>query len=236
MLGDQGLSVIVNALGDQSTLNRLSIGGNFLTPNGLLHVTRLLLHLQRDSLTALNLGEHRGLFDSEGTTRDFASALSQCTKLENLCLTNSRLPSHAITAIFQAAANMTTLTTLAAYGSTQLQEQRLECLLDIIPRMDHLVHLAVNLDFTDALVLSCFQRNTSIRFLHGQSWVEITTGPVWIILERNRRLYQATKLLALEPQRTISLGVWALAVGWLARDSAGATATYKILREKLVHW
>ena len=147
-------------------------------------------------------------------------------------------PIQALDTIFGAVAKSPSLVTLSAWETVRQQGESLEPVLKSITKMQSVRHLYVNLDCMDVAVLSCFHRNTSVHCLYaGNSRTDkITTGPISIILERNRRLSFANKLVAAEPQTTISFGVWAMGVGQLARDSAGATATNKILREKLVHW
>lgn len=106
-----------------------------------------------------------------------------------------------------------------------------------------LCHLHVKLDFASEYVLSAFHRNTSILYLYsgvhrGVHRVEmITDGPVFHILERNRRLLKANELLDCEPRMLIPLrGVWGKAIGHFARHERGATAVYKVLRERIVFW
>jgi hypothetical protein len=231
-LGDDGLSVIVAALGKNSTVKSLALQNNGFTSSGLPHVTRLL-QLQRDSLTRIYLCANRGVFDDEENTRDFSSALSKTTKLLVLGMSFCRSPIQALDLILGAVAKSSTLVTLGAWETVSLQP-----VLESIPKLQSVRHLIVNLDFLDAAVLSYFHRNTSVHFVYAGARrnVKISTGPISIILERNRRLAFAKELVAAEPQTTISLGVWAMGVQQLARDNAGATASYQILREKLVNW
>jgi hypothetical protein len=51
---------------------------------------------------------------------------------------------------------------LGVYDSVQLDEPHHERLLDIIPQMQNLQSLHVNLDFTNESVVSSFRRNTII--------------------------------------------------------------------------
>jgi hypothetical protein len=111
-------------------------------------------------------------------------------------------------------------------------------LLDIIPQMQHLNTLYVNLDFTSESVWSSLYRNSSILYLYsGEDGDIITTDAAANLLERNGRLLKADELLDSEFQGTTPLdGVWAKAIERLTIDDSGTTAVNNILREKLVVW
>lgn len=257
-LGDKGISAIVNALLDNgnnntSIIKHLGLENNYITSNGLPHLTRLLL--QHDSLLeVLTLDSNPGLFDNQENSRIFSSAIAGHDKLRTLSLCLCQMPGQAITLLFEAVAlNMTrTLTTLYVYDLDQLQRQDLEHVLKIIPKMGNLCHLHVNLDvalllihtnffyFMNESVFLAFHHNTSIQHLYsGEHRVAIAEdGPIFAILQRNRHLYKAKKLL--EHERSASGGVWGKGLERLGtstvpatRGNTGATAIYKIVCEKL---
>lgn len=60
----------------------------------------------------------------------------------------------------------------------------------------NLFQLYVNLDFTDPSFLSSLRTNKTVCHLYRSPMQsEITTGPVSVIMKRNRRLQKANKLL-----------------------------------------
>jgi hypothetical protein len=147
-------------------------------------------------------------------------------------------PAPAITAILLAAARNKTLQGLYAYDHVRLQAGKdLEPLLEIIPAV-HLLSLHINLDFDNEAVLSSFHLNTNIQHLYDENVEEIEGGHVADILERNYRLSKADLLL--DCDNRIPAGLWAKGIEYLIRGdidkNRGATAAYKILREKLVMW
>jgi hypothetical protein len=240
-LGDQGVSLVVDAILEGNTkIKILSLHGNHITASGLPHVTRLLRLLrQRDSsLEALDLDNNPGLFDNEENTKRFSTVLSKCTTMTRIRMNLCQLPISAVIALFQASVINKQLLSLYVYDHVQLQGgQDLNHLLKIIPQMQNLRYFCVNLDFHDKAVLSAFHWNTSFLYLLDSNDVEITTGPVNVSLKRNRRLGAANKLLDREPrQEVIPLGLWAEAIERLGDENIGATAVYKIVREKLEGW
>jgi hypothetical protein len=236
-LDDDGLSIIVDALQGNTTMKRLFIAGNNITSsNGLPHVTRLLQH---QAMRAISLEGTPGLFDNQRRFAHFLIAL-QSSQVTLLSLNHCQLPGDTMAALFRSLSIKTTQTQLDAYDSVQLRGADLESLLEIIPHMLNVQDLRMNLNFMDKSVLSSFRRNTSIQHLYtrtmtgGTPWQEVVSGPVLDLLKRNRGLCKAIMLLDSEPRRTIPLGLWSKAMGRLGRGNTGATALYKIMREKLV--
>lgn len=253
-LGDEGTLVIVNALEENQALVKLCLGNNHITSNGLPLITRLLR--RKKSLTSINLCSNAGLFDDKENTKQFAIALIlQKSKLQNMNMSQCHISSRALIAIFQASIN--TLTQFYVYDNVRLEGKDLERLLKIIPRMTKLYRLHINLDFmNNESVLSHFHGNVHIRYLHGEASeeVEITNGPVFCILERNRWIYKTNKLRKHELQwnkkkdirrRRPPLfgdGLWIKSMERITRsdgnnnNTVGASAIYQILQEKLVVW
>jgi hypothetical protein len=210
-----------------------------LTSNGLPHLTRLL---ERESWSKVNiyLKSNPGLFDNAENTSLFRSAVSHTTKLHYLQLSFCQLPGHAMISLFQAVSNSRSLRHLSVYDNVRLQGHDLERLLEIIPTMHYLFDLHVNLDFENESVLSSFHWNTSLWCLYsGSNMEEMMHGHVLFgTLDRNRRLRDANELLQQEPRCMIPWGgIWAHGIEQLTHDNnTGATAVYKIMREKLVMW
>jgi hypothetical protein len=187
-LRDSGLSVLVDALQDNSTVTALNLSKNRITSNGLVHVIRLLQQNARtsSSLKVLHLDSNAGLFHDEVNVGLFCDTLRN-TKLEWLHINFCQLPLHAIMALFQVfvvddnantSASMppttTTTTTLQlldlfVYDRVQLKGQDLEHLLNVIPQMRKIRSLSVNLNFKDAAVMSAFHRSPCIRYLFDEN-------------------------------------------------------------------
>lgn len=101
-------------------------------------------------------------------------------------------------AIFQAVLFNSTLQDLCVYDHVQRQGQDLQRLLENILKMK-LQSLHINLNFTDKQVISSFHQNITIRHLRsGEHAEEITAGPVFSSLERNRLLHDDDVRLAVE--------------------------------------
>jgi hypothetical protein len=152
------------------------------------------------------------------------------------------MPSHAIVALFQTVADLTSLQLLGAYDTdVQVQGQSLDCLLNLIPRQMHLVHIGVNLDFMAESVLSSYDRNTSIQYLFfaGRKKRKDPVGPISLILERNRRLFLTNGFLLVLVSRIRRRFHWVFGP-WEWSDSPEIHRVQRpltrFLREKLVHW
>jgi hypothetical protein len=254
LLGDEGTLVLVNALEHNSSIEKLCLGGNGITSNGLPHITRLLR--SKKSFTGINLSCNYGIFDNQENTKHFARALVTSKQLRSMNLSRCRIPVNALIDILQASANA--LMQLYVYDIVQYEGKDLERLLQTLPGMTKLHRLQINMDFTNESV-SSFHDNTQLRHLHGEGneMVEITNGPMFYILERNRWLYKTKRLrkherlwnnreeILLGPRRSMfSEGLWIKVMEQIAgrngqdnsSNTPGATAVYKILQDKLVVW
>jgi hypothetical protein len=228
-LGNEGVSLLVDALEGNTTITHLSLNGNGITACGVPHLIRLVQH---SSARCIVLDSNPGPFDNEESTRFFFLAVRNANLLAlslNLC----QLPGHAVISLFQAVANNDMLERLCVYDRDQLEESHLGQLLETIPQIRNIQYLQVNLNFTNDSVLSSFRRNTSILYLCGENSSLVTTGAIADTLKRNDRINLANQLLNCEPQRVIPLGLWANGIARITYDSNGATAAYKILHQKL---
>jgi hypothetical protein len=260
-LGDVGTSVLVNALEHNRGLVKLCLGNNRITHNGLPSITRLL---RRKSLKSIDLCCNAGLFDDYENTLHFVRALisPKCRQLRTMKLSGCRIPARAFIVI--VLASMDTISQLYVYDYVQVEEGiYLGYLLKLITRMTKLQRLHINLDFTKESVLSSFHKNTSIRHLHGavaDEAVEISQGPVFSIVQRNRWIFKISLLRNHElywnktfggcgRSPLFGEGLWikvmerisTCARGDNNNDSnskkyTGTTAINLILQEKLVVW
>jgi hypothetical protein len=283
-LGDKGVAVIVDAIvgGQQEAggdcwnngIRYLSLSENDLTSDCIAHLARLLYF--HDKLERLDLGTNPLLFqaDDENKTRPFFQAISSLARgatamLRRLLLSYCQMPGPAMIALFRALASgddknsssmmSCTLTELEVYDHVQLSQEERHRLLDIIPQVQNVVALRINLDFTNAAVLSSFSLNSSIQHLFTGGIREITEGPIFVTMQRNRNLWYVNRLLHRDhhhhhlrhhhhhhhedepcsneepiPAAAFGDSIWAKAIERLAQDnSTGASATYKILCEQL---
>jgi hypothetical protein len=235
-LGDDGISSIVDALveGNNSTIKEVCLSNNGITSRGLPHMTRLLQHVP--SATCIMFDSNPGMFDDVINSRLFFNTLRNTT-VKDLSFKFCRLPGQAVVSLFQAAATNKKLQDLYVYDNEQLEGDDLTSLLEFIPKMENLLRLSINLDFTNPAVLSAFHLNTSIHYLFDENDEQIDDGrgPVADIGERNTRLFYASLLLDDDDDEPWG-GVWANAMEQLTRDETGATAVYKIMQEQLVMW
>jgi hypothetical protein len=269
-LGDQGVAVIVDSILHEGRRSRSGIRILILKDNGLTfdcipHLARLI---SGDLLKRLDLGTNPQLFRHENKTGPLFHAISEAKSLRRLLLRYCQLSSHAMISLFQVFArggershndnnrsSTTSLTELDVHDHRHAQslqeeegQQGLARLLEIIPHVQNLHWLRIDLDFQNSSVVSSFHGNSSIQYLYtGDIPVEITEGPILDTLKRNRNLWIARQLLypTLSPTAFGDVeksptalgdgdGVWAKAIERLAQDnSSGASATYKILCEKL---
>jgi hypothetical protein len=143
-----------------------------------------------------------------------------------------------LTALFQVVANNKMLLTLYTHDHVQLKGEHLEAVLSTIPQIRNLTSLHINLDFTNESVLSSFRRNTSIVSLYTGSTADMVAvaddNPTFAdIAKRNDWINFSNELLNSEPQKPLCL--WANVIARIThRDDRGATAAYKIMRERLI--
>jgi Leucine Rich repeat len=254
-LGDEGVSVIVDAILEANTpISTLGLNGNSITARGLRHMTRLLQTQPSSAVVSIQLDNNPGMFNNEEATGLFLNALRN-TKMMFLSLNFCRLSFQAFMALFETASMIKTLLVLHVYDHVRLKGADRERQLEHIPTLRNISLLAINLDFANQAVLAAFHLNTSIRRLYDDDVCRrernfyprrIVDGPVFEILKRNRRLRNARRLLRLFRITTTTAaaasipplleGLWAKAIEQLTLDKTGATAVYEIMQEKLIEW
>jgi Ran GTPase-activating protein (RanGAP) involved in mRNA processing and transport len=105
-LGNEGLSIIVDAVQDNNTILSFDFSGNGITSDALHHVIRLL---QRKSLRAIGFNCNPGLFNNQDDLQPFLIALRH-SQVKVLQLSFCELLGQAMTALLQALSSKTTPT------------------------------------------------------------------------------------------------------------------------------
>jgi hypothetical protein len=269
-LGDDGLSIIVDALAPRNhpiILIELSHNG-FTSTRGLPHVTRLI---QLRPLYFIHLDLNPGLFDNPDNVAPFLVALQQDSHVRQLRVNFCRLPGSVVVALLQVLSRRAVSINLFVYDDDQVHGVDLDRLLEGIAGMRNVKELYINLDFRNERVLSALRRNASLCRMGVRAagishvvWEEITSGPVFDIMTRNKFLSWANNLLASESSSlTIPMprGNWSNVIARLylvdnTRNNnnndhinnndnsrtrryeytTGATAVYTIMQNRLATW